>query len=424
LASGRAKVSSTATPAKQRLLRFGQAGKADVRKLYRPPNKEYVQETGCRATGAPLRVIPFDNRRALPTIAANECRACRLHDDQRGAMIIDCHGHYTTEPQKLKDFRTSQIAAIKDPALKPSPALNLSDDELRESVEGAQLKLQRERGTNLTIFSPRASGMSHHIGDEGVSLEWSQVSNEMIYRLTTLYPDNFIGVCQLPQSPGVDPKNCVGELERCVNEFGFVGCNLNPDPSGGSFNAPPMGDRFWYPLYEKMVELDVPAMIHVSASCNPAFHTTGAYYINGDTTAFMQMITSSLFKDFPALKFIIPHGGGAVPYHWGRYRGLSLEVAKKPLEELLQNVFFDTCVYHLPGIELLTKVIPADNILFASEMVGAVKGIDPHTGHHFDDTKRYIDQVAWLSDADKYKIFEGNARKVYSRLGKRLDAKG
>ena len=112
----------------------------------------------------------------------------------------------------------------------------------------------------------------------------------------------------------------------------------------------------------------------------------------------MQLITVDLFKDFPTLKFIIPHGGGAVPYHWGRYRGLAQDMKRPPLEEhLLKNVYFDTCVYHLPGIELLTKVIPADNILFASEMVGAVKGIDPRTGHHYDDTKRYIDQVPWLS---------------------------
>ncbi len=106
-----------------------------------------------------------------------------------------------------------------------------------------------------------------------------------------------------------------------------------------------------------------------------------------------------------------------MPYHWGRYRGLAQDMKRPPLEELLlKNVYFDTCVYHLPGIELLTKVIPVDNILFASEMVGAVKGIDPRTGHHYDDTKRYIDQVAWLSAADKQKIYEGNARKVYSRL--------
>src|SRR6201999_482812 len=333
-------------------------------------------------------------------------------------MIIDCHGHYTTEPKDLLRWRKEQVDNVKDPAKQPSKSsLKVTDDEIRESLEGAQLKLQRERGTDLTIFSPRAMGMSHHIGDYNVSLAWSQMCNEMIHRVCTLYPNNFIGVCQLPQSPGVPPETCVEELERCIKEFGFVGCNLNPDPSGGKWDSPPVTDKSWYPLYEKMVELDVPAMIHVSASCNPAFHTTGAHYINGDTTAFMQLIQGDLFKDFPALRFIIPHGGGAVPYHWGRYRGLAQDMKKPPLEEhLLKNVFFDTCVYHLPGIELLTKVIPADNILFASEMVGAVKGIDPHTGHHYDDTKRYIDQVPGLSAADKHKIFEDNAMKVYPRL--------
>ena len=66
-----------------------------------------------------------------------------------------------------------------------------------------------------------------------------------------------------------------------------------------------------------MVELDVPAMVHVSASCNPNFHATGAHYINADTTAFMQFLTADLFKDFPTLRLIIPHGGGAVPYPLG-----------------------------------------------------------------------------------------------------------
>jgi 4-oxalmesaconate hydratase len=173
-----------------------------------------------------------------------------------------------------------------------------------------------------------------------------------------------------------------------------------------------------------MVELDVPGMIHVSASCNPAFHATGAHYINGDTSAFMQLIQGDLFKDFPTLKFIIPHGGGAVPYHWGRYRGLAQDM-KRPLltEHLMKNVFFDTCVYHLPGIELLAKVISPENILFASEMIGAVRGIDPETGHNFDDTKRYVDQLK-LSDDDKYKIYEGNALKVYPRLGPILKKRG
>ena len=92
---------------------------------------------------------------------------------------------------------------------------------------------------------------------------------------------------------------CIEELERCVKELGFVGCNLNPDPSDGYWTDPPLTDRCWYPLYEKMVELDVPAMIHVSGSCNPNFHGTGAHYLNGDTTAFMQFIDGRPVQGLP-----------------------------------------------------------------------------------------------------------------------------
>jgi 4-oxalmesaconate hydratase len=337
-------------------------------------------------------------------------------------VIIDCHGHYTTAPAELQKYRDSQIAGLKDPAAKPAAAnLRITDEQIRESLEGAQLRFQRERGTDLTIFSPRASAMAHHVGNETTSLNWSRACNDLIARVCSLYPENFVGVCQLPQSPGVPPAHSAAELERCVTELGFIGCNLNPDPSGGHWNSPPLTDRHWYPLYEKLVELDVPAMVHVSASCNPNFHATGAHYINADTTAFMQFLTADLFKDFPALRFIIPHGGGAVPFHWGRYRGLAQDMKRPPLEEaLLGNVFFDTCVYHLPGIELLFKVVPIDNILFGSEMVGAVRGIDPRTGHYYDDTKRYIDALS-LSAADRGKVFEGNARRVYPRLANHLD---
>ena len=229
----------------------------------------------------------------------------------------------------------------------------------------------------------------------------------------------------LPQSPGVDPATCIPELEKCVKEYGNVGINLNPDPSGGHWTSPPLTDRHWYPIYEKMVEYDIPAMIHVSTSCNACFHTTGAHYLNADTTAFMQCLQGDLFKDFPTLKFVIPHGGGAVPYHWGRFRGLAQEM-KKPLlqDHLLNNIFFDTCVYHQPGIDLLTKVIPVDNILFASEMIGAVRGVDPETGHYYDDTKRYIEASTIVVGDDRHKVYEANARRVYPRLDAALKAKG
>jgi 4-oxalmesaconate hydratase len=339
-------------------------------------------------------------------------------------LIIDCHGHYTTAPDAHQKFRDQQLAKLKDP-LAPTPApARISDDEIRETIEKNQLKLQRERGADVTIFSPRASAMAHHVGDEQVSQAWTRACNDLIKRVVDLYPENFVGVCQLPQSPGVPIAHSIDELQRCVTELGFVGCNLNPDPSGGHWTAPPLTDRHWYPFYEKMVELDVPAMIHVSASCNANFHATGAHYINADTTAFMQFIEGNLFRDFPTLRFIIPHGGGAVPYHWGRYRGLA-DMLKRPAltQHVMKNVFFDTCVYHQPGIDLLVKVIEIDNILFGSEMVGAVRGIDPETGNYFDDTKRYIDALS-IAAEDKRRIFELNARRVFPKLDTILKARG
>ena len=335
-------------------------------------------------------------------------------------MIIDCHGHYTTAPDELGQYRETQKRELEQDtlALGNKGHVAISDQQLRDSLAGNQLKMQADRETDLTIFSPRASWMGHHIGNAHTSKYWTEHCNELIYRITKLYPQNFVGVAQLPQSPGTSMAHSIAELERCVSEFGFIGCNLNPDPSGGFWTGPGLGDRYWYPFYEKMCELDVPAMIHVSAACNPNFHTTGSHYLGADTTAFMQMLTSDLLRDFPTIKFIIPHGGGAVPYHWGRFRGLVQAMHGKPaLEELVfNNVYFDTCVYHQAGIDLLLDVIPAENILFASELLGAVRGIDPNTGYHFDDTKRYIDSSQKTNDHDKALIFSANARRVFSRL--------
>jgi len=148
-------------------------------------------------------------------------------------LTIDCHGHYTTAPAALQTFRDAQVGHFDDPS-KPAPAhFAISDDEIRESIEKNQLKLLKERGADMTIFSPRASAMGHHIGDRLVSRRWARESNNLIRRVVDLYPAYFIGVCQLPQSPGSDMSDSIEELERCVLELGFVGCNLNPDPSGG-----------------------------------------------------------------------------------------------------------------------------------------------------------------------------------------------
>jgi len=336
-------------------------------------------------------------------------------------MIIDCHGHYTTIPAAFGEYHDALHARLAETGAGPVPAVPvISDGEISETIEANQLRLQRERGIDLTIFSPRASWMDQHITDATTARAWARASNDLVHRVTTLFPENFAGVCQLPQTPNGPLDDSVAELERCVTELGFVGCNLNPDPSGGFWSSPPMTDEYWFPVYEKMIELDVPAMIHVSTSRNPAVHTLGAHYLNADTTVFMQLVEGDLFGRFPGLRFVIPHGGGAVPYHWGRFHGLTVRMNRPPLEEhVMRNVFFDTCVYHQPGIDLLTNVISAGNILFASEMLGAVRGNNPETGASWDDTKRYVDNVK-LAEDDRARIYELNTRRVYPRLEARL----
>jgi 4-oxalmesaconate hydratase len=325
--------------------------------------------------------------------------------------------------------------------------LSISDEEIRESVEQNQLRLQRERGIDLALFSPRASGMGHHIGNASTSQVWTEHTNDLIRRVCDLFPANFAPVCALPQTPA-DPEagvaNSVVELRRCVEELGFVGCNLNPDPSGGWWTGRPMDDEQWYPLYETMCELDVPAMIHVSGVCNDNLHATGSHYLAADTVAFMQAMSSRIFDRFPTMRWVVPHGGGAVPYHWGRFKGMAEDSAARAARgqshvsgissgseaetyatvgELMNNIYFDTCVYHQPGIDLLVEVVPTENVLFASEMVGAVRGIDPDSGQPYDHTKRYVDNAS-LTESQRAMIFEGNVRRVYPRLNPILDAIG
>ena len=335
-------------------------------------------------------------------------------------MLIDIHGHFTTLPESVSSFRNAQIDTFDKTGLAPDIALPvISDKQITDALESNQIRVMKERGVDLTVFSPKASAMDHHRGNEQTNVVWTKLCNDLVHRACLLFPKHFVGACQLPQVSGQPPRDAViEELRRCVTAHGCVAANLNPDPSGGYWLDPPLSDKaWWYPLFEELVALDVPAMIHVTGSCNPHFHTTATHYINADTTAFVQFLTSTIFQDFPTLKFVIPHGGGAVPFHWGRYRGLAQDMGLPDLsEKVLKNVFFDTCVYHQAGIDLMLKVLPSENILFGSEIFGAIKGVDPTTGHYFDDVRRYVDQSEHGTPTIRQQIFSSNAQRGYPRL--------
>jgi len=228
-----------------------------------------------------------------------------------------------------------------------------------------------------------------------------------------LFPKVFRGVCGLPQSPGVSPKNCLPYLERCVKEQGFVGCLINPDPGeAGGIETPPLGDRFWYPLYEKLVELDIPGHIH-SAGCRSERLSYSLHFINEESIAVVSLLNSTVFSDFPTLKLIVSHGGGAIPYQCARFDASSLRRGGARFSEKMRNLYYDTVLYSADALALLFKTVGADRCLFGTERPGVGTVKDPKTGRWLDETRHIIEGFEWLSAAEKKMIFEDNAKKVF-----------
>ena len=337
-----------------------------------------------------------------------------------GRPIIDVHGHFTSAPPELGSIRAAQLTELNKPR---KHGLNLPDERVAACVQ-PQLRAMEARGITHILFSPTASKMGHMIGDERISLYWSQVNNDLIAQVCRIFPDKFSGVCQLPQSPGVSPANCVEELERCVLELGFVGCNINPDVSGGVRPlTPSLGDEYWYPLWERMVQLDVPGMIHASATYVPNMHPNGSNYVVQDYAAVVELCASRVFEDFPTLRLVIPHGGGGIPFQYNRHRSLHLggfmgEV--RPFEEAVRHLYFDSAVYDADSLEMLFRKMGTRNVLFGSEMFGTAAPMDPLTGRSFDDIIPVISGMDTLSEEDKDDIFWRNAVRVYPRLRDRL----
>lgn len=332
-------------------------------------------------------------------------------------MRIDIHGHYTTAPPELDAYLGKQLSFRNKPGRR---ALKLSDDRIRESLE-PNLAAMDARGIDLVLFSPRASGMNHDLGPSALSHYWAEVNNDLIARVCALYPARFAPVCQLPQSPGTSPTAWLGELTRCVEELGFVGCNVNPDISGGlpPF-TPSLADEYWYPLWERLVELDVPCMIHASTTNNPAFHINGAHYIAWDYTAVVELSASRVWQEFPTLKVIIPHGGGGIPFQWNRHRALHVLQNEPPFEEAVGHLYFDTSVYDPDSLEMLIRKVGKHRILFGSEMFGTAVSRDPVTNRAFDDIVPMLEKVPGTGPESLNAIFFENAVEVFPRLRSRL----
>lgn len=326
-------------------------------------------------------------------------------------MIIDSHAHVVMPPQSFR-----YMAELVGGRANPSTTPNIPDEAVRKQAEELVRSMDAV-GTDIQFISPRPYLQMHSVKPARVTELWTRHCNDLIKRFVDMFPDRFRGVAGLPQHMNESPAGkCVAELKRCVNELGFVGTLLNPDPTEGEGPAPAgLGDPFWYPLYDAMTELDVPALIHSAGSCSPRESYT-LKFINEENIAVISLLESKVFDKYPNLKIVVAHGGGAIPYQMGRFRAWAARRnSPKSFDDQLKQLYFDTCNYSKDSIELLLKVAGTDNVLFGTEKPGTGSARDPVSGRDYDDMRPVIDSIEWLTEAQRKNIFECNCTRVYTR---------
>jgi len=327
-------------------------------------------------------------------------------------LIIDSHAHAVIPPDSYK-YMGELVASRGNPAAAPK----VSDEAVRVAGQSI-IDIMDGMGSDIQFLSPRPYMQMHSVKPAVVTALWTTHMNDIIYRTVQMFPKRFRAVAGLPQFRDSSPANCLAELDFRVKEQGFIGCLLNPDPTEGDGAPPPgMGDEFWYPLYEKLCELDIPALIHSAGSCQ-ARESYTLKFINEESIGIISLMNSKVFEHFPNLKLIFPHGGGAIPYHMGRFRAWSVRAGGEYFDDKLKRLNFDTTTYDKDALELLFKVVGPDRVLFATEKPGTGSAKDPKTGRDFDDLKPVIESFSFLTEEDRRNVFECNCTRLYSRFRK------
>lgn len=328
-------------------------------------------------------------------------------------MIIDIHGHLTA-PGSLYAGQSMLLAAR---GAHGRENLSVNEDELYAVTERAVRSLD-EVGTDLQIISPRPFALMHSESPAKMVHWWAEANNDVIARQVAMFPGRLAGMAAMPQACDEDPVRWLPELERCVKNLGFVGVLLNPDPSEGQNLRPHLGDEYWYPVYEKIVELGIPALVH-STACKNARETYSSHFSAEETIAVLSVLNSRVLLDFPGLQLIISHGGGSVPYQIGRWRAGRLRrpnpggLPDATFDESLRRLWFDTCLYSDLALELLFRTAGTDRCLFGTEHPGTGTVLDPSTGRLLDDVKYTIDNIPSLTAAERAAIYSGNALSLF-----------
>lgn len=341
-------------------------------------------------------------------------------------MVIDAHGHVSSPPE-LYAFRSILLAGR---GAHGREGIKLPREKVLAAAE-RHVGLLDKAGIDVQLISARPFQLGHSESPSEIVDWWARATNDAVAAQVAAFPERFRGVAALPQAVGTGPESWLDELERGVGELGFVGALVNPDPAEGlDLGVPRIGHEWWYPLFAKLQELDVPALIHAT-TCKDPRESYSEHMITEASRTVISLANSNTFKDFPDLKIVVSHGGGSVPYQIGRWRAARyLEFTQvesfdshdgeipelQTFDEQIRPIYFDSLVHDPHALAHLIKTVGADRVLLGTEVPGSGSPINPDTGRPYDDIVDSVEAIDGLSDTERHLILEGNARSLYKRL--------
>lgn len=279
-------------------------------------------------------------------------------------------------------------------------------------IHGKRLKQMDEHGIEMMLLSLNAPAIQA-IPDVKKADELARKANDFLAEEVAKRPDRFQALAALPMQ---DPDLATRELQRCVNELGFVGSLVNGFSQAGDPNVPIYYDlKQYWSFWAEHEKLDVPFYLHPR---NPLPQDARIYaghpWLMGPTWAFgqetavhaLRLMASGLFDTHPNLKIVLGHMGEGLPYSMWRIDNRNAWTkappsypAKKKLAEYFQSNFWLTTSGNFRTQTLIDAIleIGADHILFSTDW--PFENID-HAAIWFD--------AASISESDRVKIGRTN----------------
>jgi predicted TIM-barrel fold metal-dependent hydrolase len=329
--------------------------------------------------------------------------------------VLDVHGHVSVPPSS-NAFLTLVLGSntpMPSPLSVPGARATATEEEYRKAAAG-HVSYMDERNIDVQIIGPRPFMMLGWM-EPHLLPAWTRYVNDTIHQQVSWYPNRFLGAAQLPQiSSAQDLSNCIDELNRCVQEYGFIAAYVSPDP-GGKRTTPGMHEPYWYPLYERAQELGIPLIVHGTNALDPRYrvvpHNYQLSFVTEQYLAGQFLSHSDVFERYPELKVVICHCGGAL----NRFIPTDEHIAQK---DLSRNLYYDTCAYDTLFLEAGIKQRGVNQILFGTEAPGSGRAVRPETGKTSDDLIPVISGYEFLTEEDKIAIFNSNPAKVFPAMAK------